>query len=94
MLAGLALLALGCQTAQRPASLLPARTAPTLTTVTQAPAPQQQPKPAATPAEPAKAQQPPIEAAPETKTQAAPRPASDPVGDLVAKVEKLIARAS
>jgi len=92
MLAVLALSASACQTAQRPASLLPARTAPALTSITPAPVPAAQQTPVvasqlSTPKQP-------VEAAAETKTPApseqspAPRPDSDPVGDLIARVEK------
>jgi membrane-bound lytic murein transglycosylase D len=98
MLAAVALLASSCQTAQKPASLLPARTAPTLTAIPQAAAPApQQPKPVAPPAEPPaelqaappKQQQSASEPAPETKAQPqAAAPASDPVAELIAKVEK------
>jgi len=99
LLAGMAVSASSCQTAQRPAaaSLLPVRTAPALTAVTQtavtqAPAPQQT-KPAPAPqAKPPQPAQPAIETAPQTspQTQTQPQaaaPTSDPVGDLVAKVE-------
>src|SRR5271155_2622374 len=98
MLAVLALSASGCQTAQRPASLLPARTAPALTSTAQAPAPaRQQTPPATPPASTPRQPQVPVAAA-ETKTQSsstqsssvqspspqAPPPAltSDPVADL------------
>jgi membrane-bound lytic murein transglycosylase D len=88
MLAAVALLASSCQTAQKPASLLPTRTAPALTAVTQdAAAAPQQPKPAEPKAEPPKQQQPAVEPAPETKAQPQ-APASDPVAELIAKVEK------
>jgi membrane-bound lytic murein transglycosylase D len=88
MLAALALLASSCQTAQKPATLLPARTAPTLTAATaatQATTPQQTQPPAAPPAPPPPQveTQAPAQAQPESKP-----PASDPVGDLIAKVEK------
>src|SRR5580704_1436965 len=90
ILAALALLASSCQPVQKPASLLPARTAPALTATTAAtpePAPQQT-QPATPPATP-KPPQPPVEAPAEAKTPSpSPEPASDPVGDLVTKVEK------
>jgi membrane-bound lytic murein transglycosylase D len=90
MLAAMALAASSCQTAQKPATLLPTKsTAPPLT-AQQLPAPQQQspsapaPSPVpnsaqvtAAPATPAKINQP----------QAAPSP-RDPVADLLAQVEK------
>jgi membrane-bound lytic murein transglycosylase D len=96
MLAVLALSASSCQTAQKRAPLLPARTAPALPAAPPAPAAvpaPQQAQPAALP--PAISQpQAPAETAPETKTQpASPQSTSatqdsDPVGDLIAKVEK------
>jgi peptidoglycan lytic transglycosylase D len=92
MLAGLALAASSCQTAQKPAPLLPAKSAPALTAA--APAPplpkKQQPtqEKSITPAQPPL----PAEAASETKPEPAPSvpsaPASDQVGDLVSQVEK------
>jgi membrane-bound lytic murein transglycosylase D len=99
MLAALALLASSCQTAQKPASLLPAKTAPALPATTAAlePAPAvsrpQQTPPATsqgTTTNPPQTQsqtppQPPAEAKPESPS---PVPASDPVGDLITKVEK------
>src|ERR1700686_1068727 len=91
MLTVLALSVSACQTAQRPASLLPAGTAPALTSVTPAPAPPQ--TPVASQSSTSK-QQVPAEAAAETKPQAPPAqvppptPASDPVGDLIARGEK------
>jgi membrane-bound lytic murein transglycosylase D len=86
MLVLLALFASSCQTAQKPASLLPPMTAPALTAAA-APAPLQA-VPTAPPAT-SGAQQSPAEPAPEAATEAPPlAPASDPVGDLIAKVEK------
>ena len=92
MLAGLALTASSCQTAQKPAPLLPVKSAPALTAA--APAPplpkKQQPtqEKSITPAQPPL----PAEAASETKPEPAPSvpsaPASDRVGDLVSQVEK------
>jgi membrane-bound lytic murein transglycosylase D len=97
MLAGLALLSSACQTAQRPASLLPAKTAPVLTAAAPAPvaAPQQAPPRTAIPlqtpptAEPdagTKRQPAPTQAAPAQAPP--PAPGSDPVGDLITRVEK------
>ena len=99
MLAVLALSASACQTAQRPASLLPARSAPALTSTATDPVPARQQTPPPTP-QAATPQQPqaPVAAA-ETKTQSPttqapttqappPTPSSDPVADLIAKVEK------
>jgi membrane-bound lytic murein transglycosylase D len=93
MLIVLALSASACQTAQRPPSLLPAKTAPALASITPAAVPAQPQNPVASQSSTSK-QQVPAEAAAETKTQAPPTqtppppPASDPVGDLVARVEK------
>jgi membrane-bound lytic murein transglycosylase D len=92
MLAGMALAASSCQTAQKPAPLLPAKTAPALTTVTPAPplpSRQAQPAPPPTaipkPASPATA----TATEPETKKPDASRaPESDTVADLLARVEK------
>jgi membrane-bound lytic murein transglycosylase D len=92
MLAVLVLLFSACQTAQKPASLLPAKTAPVLTAVAPAPVavPQQAPPQAANPEQ----TPPPAEAEVETKTQApstqAPPPvqSSDAVSDLITRVEK------
>jgi membrane-bound lytic murein transglycosylase D len=92
MLAVLALSASACQTAQKPASLLPVKTAPTLTSTAPVTAAQQAPaKPqASTPEQ----KQVPEEAATETKAQAPPAqapstaPSADPVGDLISRVEK------
>jgi membrane-bound lytic murein transglycosylase D len=95
ILALMALSASSCQTAQRPASLLPARTAPALTVVTPAAAPTpQRPQPAPPQAVTPKQQQPPVEAAPDSTKQEppaptpTPAPSPDPVADLIAKVEK------
>src|SRR5579863_2848736 len=88
LLALLALAASACQTAQRPAPLLPARTAPPLTSTAPVPAPQQ-----AAPSTP-KASDPekppaPAEASAETSAKTPPATnAPDPVAELIAKVEK------
>jgi membrane-bound lytic murein transglycosylase D len=92
MLAGLALAASSCQTAQKPAPLLPAKSAPALTAAVPAPPlpKKQQPtqEKSITPAQPPL----PAKAASETKPEPAPSvpsaPASDQVGDLVSQVEK------
>ncbi|MFZ0307248.1 MAG: transglycosylase SLT domain-containing protein [Candidatus Sulfotelmatobacter sp.] len=87
MLAILALAGSSCQTAQKPASLLPARTAPALTTASApVPAPHQS-LPATAQAASSSPQvqaQAPAEAKPESPSSA---PAPDPVGDLITKVE-------
>src|ERR1017187_577999 len=90
MLAVLALSASSCQTAQKPVSLLPARSAPALTAAAPVPAPTPQQAQTATPsADTPKQPQPAVESPAEAKTQSpAPTPASDPVGDLIAWVEK------
>ncbi len=93
ILAVLALSVSACQTAQKPASLLPAKTAPALTSTAPDPVPARQQTAPAT-AQSSPPQQPKVEAVPETKTQdvsaqAPPaKPNSDPVADLIAKVEK------
>ena len=90
MLAAMALAASSCQTAQKPVPLLPARSAPALPSPPPSQvATQQQTQPAtpqtATPKQP----QVPLENADKTKTQSSsPAPDSDPIGDLVARVEK------
>jgi membrane-bound lytic murein transglycosylase D len=97
-IASLAVLVLsvsGCQTAQKPASLLPAKTAPALTSTAPAPvAARQETAPATAQASTAQQPQVPAQTAAETKTQdpsaqaQPPKPISDPVADLIAKVEK------
>ncbi len=93
MLAVLAFSASACQTAQKPATLLPAKTAPVLTSAAPAPVPARQQAPPVAPhansqkqlpapavAEP-RAQTPPVQSPPQV-------PNSDPVADLIARVEK------
>jgi len=93
MLAVLALWASACQTAQRPASLLPAKTAPALTSTAPDPVPARQQTAIPQQSTPPQAQIP-LEPTAETKTQdtsaqAQPtKPNSDAVADLIAKVEK------
>src|SRR6202166_4873549 len=87
MLGCVALAASSCQTAKKPVALLPPKTAPALTAQPPAPAPKaQQTHPGTEAVAPKPA---PVEAktAPEPKTQT-PAQDSDPVGDLVARVEK------
>jgi membrane-bound lytic murein transglycosylase D len=98
MLAALALSVSSCQTAQKPASLVPAKTAPALTTKASA-APQTQPTPPpASTQKPAQVQSqsaaqspdqspPRVEAKPESSSPL-PAPTSDPVSDLITGVEK------
>jgi membrane-bound lytic murein transglycosylase D len=87
-LAALALAGSSCQTAQKPVSLLPARSAPALTSAAPAPAPQHTqpaPPPAATPNQ----SQIEVPALPEDKQQTPTTPpASDPAGDLIVRVEE------
>jgi membrane-bound lytic murein transglycosylase D len=97
ILAVLASAASSCQTAQKPASLVPAKTAPAMTTAAPAapkPAPQQ-PQPASQPvaaAKPPQVQtQVPTQTPAETKAEPVSPPAtptSDATGDLIARVEK------
>src|SRR5271165_1148524 len=92
MLVAVALSFSACQSAQRPASLLPARTAPALTSTVPAPVSTAQQTPARPLASPPERTQ--VQAAVETKAPAsqtqAPSPtqSSDPVGDLITRVEK------
>jgi len=92
-LAVLALSASSCQTAQKPASLLPARTAPALTAVT-APAPGPAPRQTPSTSPPVPTARPQVPQAPAQAATSAdtkpvtPTPASDPVADLIARVEK------
>ena len=98
MLGVLALSNTACQTAQKPVSLLPAKTAPALTAV-QAPAaapPQTQPAQPVAPPNQTRVEAPDPASEP-THTQSthaqtthaqAPAPAPDPVADLIARVEK------
>src|SRR5271170_3197438 len=96
-LAVLALAVSSCQTAQKPASLVPAKTAPALTATTaapQQPAPQQTPhgSAAVAPDKPLQAQtKAPTQAPEQDKTKPespSPTPAADPVGTLIAGVDK------
>jgi len=90
----MALAGSSCQTAQKPVSLLPARTAPALTATMASTPPAQQTQPATIQASTPKQPQVPVAPPVETRTQPpstqspSPSPASDPVGDLVARVEK------
>jgi len=92
MLAVLSLAASSCHTAQKPVSLVPAKTAPALTATTAAlpePAPQQTqpaPPPVTTPKPPQVQAQAP--APTEAKPESPPPTASDLVADLIARVEK------
>jgi membrane-bound lytic murein transglycosylase D len=100
MLAALAFSASSCQTAQKPASLVPAsapgKTAPALTATTATPQPvQQQTQPAAQPVAAAKPPQVQPQAPTQTPDQSKAKPefappasASDPVSDLITRVEK------
>src|SRR5579864_4281045 len=86
-LASLLLAASACQTARKPAPLMPAKTAPALKPATgaqtPAPAPAQEPAPAP-PSEPTSQK-----AAEVQSTEPTPAaPAPDRVADLIAKVEK------
>jgi membrane-bound lytic murein transglycosylase D len=89
VLAVLALAASGCQTAQKPVPLLPPKSAPSLTAQATGPASATPPQ-TVSPAPPQEASAPqsqtPVE--PDTKAQASPSPAADPVGDLITRVEK------
>jgi len=87
VLASLILGACGCQTAQKPVSLLPPGTAPSLqpaAPVAPVAAPTQAAVPHATP----KSDETPQKPAAEPSSQEPSAPASDPVADLIARVEK------
>ena len=91
ILALLALSASACQTAQKPASLLPAKTAPALTATAPAPAPAPQQTAARCTKQPLRSSRrsrlkphPKRNAANSSPDASAP----DPVADLIAKVEK------
>jgi membrane-bound lytic murein transglycosylase D len=90
MLAAMAFAASSCQTAQKPVPLLPAKSAPALPARAPSQAATQQQTQTATPqAATPKQPQVPLEDADKTKTQSSsPAPDSDPIGDLVARVEK------
>ncbi len=82
LLASLILAASGCQSAQRPVSLLPPGGAPA---IKPSPAPAAAAPVATAPQKEETPQQP---AAPEASSPEAAAPVSDPVADLIAKVEK------
>ncbi len=84
VLASLILGACGCQTAQKPVSLLPPGTAPSLHPATPVATPAAAPTQAANP----QADEAPQKPAAETSSQEPSAPASDPVADLIARVEK------
>jgi membrane-bound lytic murein transglycosylase D len=89
MLVGLAFAASSCQSAKKPVALKPVKTAPSLTSssTSAAPPPPQQATPA--PTEATAQKQAPPEPPTETKTSSAsPVPQADPIGELVARVEK------
>jgi membrane-bound lytic murein transglycosylase D len=83
-LAALILAASGCQTAQKPVSLLPPGNTPALKPIPAPPALAPVPQTAAAQEQDAPAQQP----APAEATSTAPAPPSDPVADLIARAEK------
>jgi membrane-bound lytic murein transglycosylase D len=85
VLASLILAASACQTAQRPVSLLPSGTAPALKPAPVAPA---APAASVAAAAPQTEEAPQNPASSDASTAAAPAPASDPVGELIARVEK------
>ena len=84
MLAALAVVGSSCHTAQKPVSVVPPGTAPQLTTKAPAAIPERPPSAKLQPTAPEQ-NQPSAGASPEGP---AVKPASDPVGDLVASVEK------
>ena len=84
MLAALAVVGSSCHTAQKPVSVVPPGTAPQLTAKAPAAIPERPPSAKLQPTAPEQ-NQPSAGASPEGP---AVKPASDPVGDLVARVEK------
>jgi membrane-bound lytic murein transglycosylase D len=86
VLAGLILAASGCQTAQKPVSLLPPGNAPALKPTPAPPAAAPVPQTAA--AQDQDQESPAQKPAPAETTSAAPAPPSDPVADLIARAEK------
>jgi len=92
MLAGLAMAASSCQSAKKPAALLPAKTAPALTAAAPAspqPKTQAAPPQASTPEKPRTPAQDGSEAKAQSSSPAtAPAPEPDPISELVARVEK------
>jgi membrane-bound lytic murein transglycosylase D len=84
VLAALILAASGCQTAQKPVSLLPPGNAPALKPIPALPAAAPVPQTVAAQDQQAPAQQP----SPAEATSAAPAPPSDPVADLLDRAEK------
>jgi membrane-bound lytic murein transglycosylase D len=92
MLAVLALAGSACQTAQKPAPLVPARTAPPLASTTPVPTPvAQQSAPATPTASTSQHPQVPAEPSAQTQTKTEPPPATPPpdaVAELIARVEK------
>ncbi|MFZ0319316.1 MAG: transglycosylase SLT domain-containing protein [Candidatus Sulfotelmatobacter sp.] len=87
VLAGLAFIGSSCQTAQKPVAFAPQGTAPALTAKSAAPAPQQAQPTTPPPTNQNEVKAPSqVESNPEIASPATPT--SDPVGDLVASVEK------
>jgi len=88
MVVGMALAGSSCQTAQKPVAFVPPGAPPPLAAKSAAPAAQQAPTAAPAPASAQKElkAQSPVGKSPESASPV--RPASDPVGDLVADVEK------
>jgi membrane-bound lytic murein transglycosylase D len=87
VLAVIALPGSSCQTAQKPVPLLPPTTAPALRAKAPDPATPQQTEPTAPPGKAVSQPQNEFKSAPEAQEQLPP-PASDPVADLIARVEK------
>src|ERR1700692_4561026 len=90
MLAAVALAASSCQSAKKPAVVVPPTTAPTLTATAPAPTPSPKKSQAASsPVAPPKQDHAPVQAKVEAERKpASPPPESDPVAELVARVEK------
>src|SRR5207245_6501581 len=89
VLASLLLAACSCQTAQKPVAMLPPATAPSLQATASAPSPKPAAAPKSTPqSQPATSAAAPPQTAPKAPSEsAAPAAPSDPVADLVVRVE-------
>src|ERR1700731_2409065 len=90
MLAAVALAASSCQSAKKPAAVVPPKTAPALTATAPAPTPPPKRSQAvSSPAPAPKQEHAPVQAKVEAERKAvSPPPESDPVAELVARVEK------
>jgi membrane-bound lytic murein transglycosylase D len=89
LLAAVALAASSCQSAKKPAAVVPPKTAPALTATAPAPTPPPKKSQAVSPAPSPKQDHAPVQAKVEAERKpVSPPPESDPVAELVARVEK------